>query len=88
MSDINTDKLLQHLKDKWKTQPCPLCGVRKWNVQSKSFELREFHGGGLVLGPGPIIPVIPVVCTNCGNTILINSLVAGVEMEGKEKKNE
>ncbi len=88
MAKINTEKLIQHLNDKWKTQPCPLCGARQWNVQDKSFELREFHGGSIVIGPGPIIPVIPVICANCGNTILVNSLVAGVELEGKEGKNE
>ncbi len=85
MGQFNTKKLLEHLQAKWQTTPCPMCKARQWNIQERSFELREFHGGNMVLGGGPIIPVVPVVCTNCGNTILINSLVAGVEEEGKSK---
>jgi hypothetical protein len=53
-----------------------MCGVGNWNVQDSTFELREFHEGTLVVG-GPIIPVVPVVCTNCGNTILVNAIIAG-----------
>jgi hypothetical protein len=62
-----------------------MCNARQWNVQETAFELREFHGGDFVLGASRIIPVVPVVCRNCGNTILVNSLVAGVVIEEPEK---
>ena len=88
MAKYDGDELIQHLNTKWKNQPCPLCGTRQWNVQDKTFELREFHGGNLVLGSGPIIPIIPVICTNCGNTVLVNPLVAGIKMEGGNAENE
>lgn len=42
----------------------------------KVFELREFNDGNFVLG-GPnssIVPLIPVTCDKCGNTVLINAL--------------
>jgi len=42
----------------------------------KIFQLSEFHEGNLVVG-GPLIPVIPVTCTNCGNTVLVNALISG-----------
>jgi len=88
MARYDSSKLIQHLNTKWQNRPCPLCGARQWNVQDKIFELREFHGGNLVLGAGPIIPVIPVICTNCGNTVLVNPLVAGITVEGSDKENE
>lgn len=79
MSKINTERLIQHLQEKWEAQPCPMCGARQWNVQDKSFELREFHSGDFVVGSSSVIPVIPVICSDCGNTILVNSLIADVE---------
>ena len=76
--NIDTQKLIAHLKDKWLGRPCPMCQVGNWNVSDKVFELREFYGGGLRLGGVPIYPVIPVTCNNCGNTVFINPITAGV----------
>lgn len=63
------------LREKWPNPQCPMCFARNWHV-APTAELRDFTGGDLVLG-GPIIPVVPVVCTNCGNTVLVNALIAG-----------
>jgi len=80
------EKIIQYLNEKWQKRPCPMCGVGNWSVQDRVFELREFHGGSLVVGGTPIIPIIPVICNNCGNTILINAIIAGVVMKEKEEK--
>lgn len=56
---------------------CQICGNTNWNIETKVFELREFSSGDLALG-GPIIPLIPMTCTNCGNTALINAIHAGL----------
>lgn len=46
------------------------------------FELREFNDGNFVLGPNSAItPVIPVTCSNCGNTVFVNALIAGLLKE-------
>jgi predicted nucleic-acid-binding Zn-ribbon protein len=78
MNDDEKSKMIKHLEDKWNSQNCPMCGHSSWNIPSEVYEIREFHGGGLVLGPIPIVPVIPITCSNCGNTILVNSIVAGI----------
>ena len=77
MTKIETPKMIEQLQAKWAGRPCQMCQVGDWKVQDATFELREFHEGTLVVG-GPIIPVVPVVCANCGNTILVNAIVAGV----------
>jgi len=83
MSEIKTEKLISHLKTKWQGRRCPLCNQGKWNVSDKVFELREYHGGGLVVGGTPIIPVVPVTCDNCGNTVLVNAIVSeAIQKEG------
>ena len=70
------EKILAALKVKWGDRPCPMCLVGNFNLQDTIFELRQFSGGGLVVG-GPLIPVVPVICTNCGNTILLNAIFSG-----------
>lgn len=56
MAKFNLEKILTHLKEKWKGRPCPLCGVGNWNLSDSVYELREFNDGNLVLGSGPILP--------------------------------
>jgi hypothetical protein len=73
---VDTTALLEHLKRKWKGRSCQMCGTGNWNVQDKVFELAEFPQGSLMVG-GPVIPVIPVVCSNCGNTVLVNAILSG-----------
>jgi hypothetical protein len=85
MSKIESEKLINHLKEKWGGQKCPLCLHGEWSVQDNAYELREFHGGSMVIGGSALIPVVPVTCNNCGNTVLINGIIAGlVDREGKE----
>lgn len=85
MAKFNSDDFLTHLKDKWAGRPCPLCGVGSWNISDSVYELREYHGGGFVIGRGPIVPVVPVTCSNCGNTVMVNALLSGA-VEKPEKK--
>lgn len=78
MTEIDIQKLIKFLKDKWGSVECPLCHSNRWTVQNRVFELREFHRGGMVIGSGPIVPVVPITCENCGNTVLVNAIIAGV----------
>ena len=76
--DLDYDKLLTHLNEKWKNNPCPMCQTATWSTPAKIFEIREFSGGSLVVGGVPIIPIIPVTCQNCGNTIFINAITSNL----------
>lgn len=76
MSNCNTKAVLPFLSEKWGNRSCPMCGVGPWQVQDKVFQLSEFRQGKLVLG-GPLIPLIPVTCTNCGHTVLVNAIISG-----------
>ena len=79
MAKIDTEKFIEHLRAKWgNSRPCPVCGGTNWTVGDSSYELREYRGGDFLVGQVPIMPLVPVICTNCGNTILINSIVAQI----------
>ncbi len=76
----DTSDIISYLNEKWQGTSCPYCRESEWNIQDRIFELREFNKGDMFLG-GPnasIIPVIPVMCSNCGHTVLVNAMVAGV----------
>lgn len=85
MASYDNAALIKHLNEKWAGRKCAQCGVGKWEIQGSLFELRQFTGGGLVVG-GPLIPVVPVTCVNCGNTVLVNALLAGVLPRPEEVK--
>lgn len=76
------ERFLQFLQEKWEQQICPLCQHNEWTISENIYELREYRGknGYLLDGkiPVPIVPLIPITCDYCGNTILINALLAGV----------
>lgn len=80
MKTANGDKIIRFLEERWKGAGCPMCGGKEWRVSEKYFELREFNDGNLMLGGpnGAVMPVIPVTCNICGNTVFINALNTGL----------
>ena len=78
---------LKHLNSKWAGErKCSICQSNNWNVHPEIYEMRQFNGGNMVLG-GPVVPLLMVECTNCGNTISMNAIRAGiVSPEAKEEK--
>jgi hypothetical protein len=77
MANLDVNKVIEHLRVRWSGRPCQMCGVGNWNVQNSIYQLLQFNQGAVVIG-GPVIPVIPVTCNNCGNTVLVNAITAGL----------
>jgi len=75
---IDAKQVIEMLSAKWKGKACPMCNSGPWNLGDGIYELREFHGGSLVIGPNKIIPVVAVTCANCGNTQFINAVSTGL----------
>ena len=75
MTEYDPFKLIDHLKDKWGDRPCPMWGATDWSLPATLYRLVEFNEG-LIFG-GHIIPIVPIMCTNCGNTQLVNAIIAG-----------
>jgi hypothetical protein len=85
VATFDGDKVLHFLQQKWGGRGCPVCGQGPWQVQDKVFQLTEYHEGNLILG-GPLVPVIPVTCGNCGNTVLVNAIVCGAVRQAPPEK--
>ena len=78
-------RLQEWFRTKWRHGECPVCHTNGYAAPDRTWEIRPFHGGGLVIGgPGGIIPMFPVTCTNCGYIIWINAILAGVIPGGSQ----
>lgn len=64
----NTDKLLNIINEKWIAKNCLLCGNNDWTMSPILAELHEHNN------ENKIIPLVPITCNNCGNTIFISPL--------------
>lgn len=79
MKKPNSGQIMNFLNTKWNGAVCPMCQGREWNVEDTIYELREFKDGNLIVTKDcRIIPVVPITCTNCGNTVLLNPLAIGL----------
>ena len=87
MDKYNKNTFTEFLNNRWKGKTCPMCGAAAWNVSDEIYELREFHNGDIVLGAGPILPIIPVTCMDCGNTIFVNAMVSNA-ISNKPKESD
>jgi hypothetical protein len=81
LSQEQQEKIRQAVREKWgePPPPCSMCGSRSWEIAGQIFELREFQQGALVAGGAQTLyPVVPILCGNCGNTIFLNAIKAGL----------
>lgn len=90
LSDRQKEILKAKLDEVVKPQTkCPLCDSASWHITDRIFELREFQGGGIVIGPDQIVlPVIPVSCGGCGYTRFLNAIRLGVVPSPEEAQVE
>ena len=67
-------KIAEHVKRTWRSPGCLICGCLTW----------ELHGHvTLILGDAPgatvstdALPSLALVCQRCGNTVLVNLVLA------------
>lgn len=72
---VDEKKLKEHLDRHIKKCACPICGKNDWTKADEVFCLRKYYEGAIIGGPS--VPVIPLVCCECGYTILFNAIIIG-----------
>lgn len=84
LNEEQKNKAIDTLSSFLKT-PCSVCESKDWILNDTIFELREFQGGGLVIGgKSSVFPVITVICKHCGNTLFFNAIQLGLIQKEKE----
>lgn len=80
---IEESKIHAYLK-RIKAPVCPLCGQKDWSISTQVFQAPEYQPAAPSAG-GAALPMLPMVCVNCGNTYFINAVVAKL-IEPREKQ--
>jgi hypothetical protein len=79
MQKVNAADFSRFLKDNWKNRPCPMCGNLEWKIQGAVFQLVPWGEDHVVTVAGTAnVPVVPVICTQCGNTLIVSAKIAGL----------
>jgi hypothetical protein len=75
--------VLRKFHDKFKGSNCEICGSDTWAIDPLIMELREFAKGALARSP--VVPLVGVHCSTCGNYKLLNAIIIGAvdEMTGE-----
>jgi hypothetical protein len=72
------DALTAHINRTWATKECLQCGMNNWAMHGYiTLTIADTLGG---IQGASILPTAAAVCQVCGNTVLINLVVAGVPL--------
>ena len=67
LSESIKQKIVEKLKEKGASLPCPRCGNNSFTLLDGYFnQAIQTNFKGMVIG-GPSVPTIGVACTNCGH---------------------
>jgi hypothetical protein len=69
------------IESKWKgSHKCPICETESWIIGLLGATPRNARedGGEGGLDFGSIFPTVPIVCDNCGYTLLFSAIAAGI----------
>jgi hypothetical protein len=60
---------------------CWVCGTHSFTLGEGWFrlDLSDLHSRDIKIGGGPSLPSIALVCQQCGNTLLLNMVVLGLQ---------
>jgi len=70
-------KLVEHLKRTWIVQVCPMCKQNNWEIHGQ-VTLSLGTTAGRPAAAGQSLPCALVICQVCGNSVIVNLVVAAV----------
>jgi hypothetical protein len=70
-------KIIAHLKRTWTVQTCAMCNQNNWEIHG---QITLTLGGmpGHASGGSQSLPCAAVICQVCGNSVIVNLVVAGL----------
>lgn len=78
LSDDEKTILLRHLNAKWAAKTCAHCNSNHWEIGGWTPVPIGTGPGEVVIG-GAVLPGVAMVCMNCGVTVIVNAMVAGLD---------
>lgn len=68
--DVDPVRLQRWIAEKWRHGPCPVCHASEWAPNQRYGQISNLDYAG------KMVPVVLIVCGNCGYTLTINALTA------------
>lgn len=86
VDDARTLLINKWLTNHWKNNRlCPLCGNPNWTIRPDPMEIREYKGGGIIIGGNiKTLVLVTILCNVCGYTFFINA--EKLETQAKQAK--
>lgn len=78
LDPITSNTVLSIINRKWKNKNCLLCGANAWAINGYVTLTMSNVPTEQVIGGGVVLPSAAVICRNCGNTHIINLVIAGL----------
>jgi hypothetical protein len=79
LSPDEKNKVAEFLKQKWANGACP-CGQNQWRPLNTMVGSLALGDTGVIQTKDKIIPFVPVMCGNCGNTVFLSASFVGIVM--------
>ncbi len=83
---VDKEKLVKELDEKWNKVSCPYCGKHKWTVDPTIMTTVEVSENKQMTLGGKFQPLVAVTCRCCGNTAFVNTLILDCIKDEKENK--
>lgn len=78
LDPANQFKLRKWFDEKCRLGPCPACNQSRWNADEMIGSLRLGNGGDVNIANAGIAAFVPLVCLNCGYTMLFSATIMGL----------
>lgn len=79
LTDAERERASAWLEKTWRTWACPFSGHTDWDLGETIVQpQKHIPGAAMVIGGGPVYPLLLLTCLGCGYTIFVNALLAGV----------
>lgn len=70
-------QLSEFINARWSTKKCSMCGSNNWDITGH-ITLIVSDVPGLMQVGSPALPCAAAICQFCGNTVIVNLVVAGI----------
>ena len=77
LTEEQNKAILEKVQEKIKDYSCPLCKSKDATIQAYIINMQTSNNFSVRIG-GDIMPVVPIICSNCGNTSFVSILTLGL----------
>ncbi len=77
LDQATIDKVTNWINTKWTNKNCVLCTSNAWALNGFVVLSLGDQPHNVVLG-GQHLPSVALICKTCGNTIIVNLVIAGI----------